>query len=283
VKRAHVEGGTQLGLLLLTVISACTDPPEPAWRLDRPRVLGAEVAPVADSRRASLTPGERVRVDIVTASRALAKEAFPSHALRICPADPNTSIFACRGADLRFDESGSIDPRLTFDAPTAPGPLLVFGIMCSGSSVKVDANTLVGTCDGEGQELAIRIEVGGPANAQPAFDEGSARVGSTALLANDDCQGNTLAADGRKYALSIQLAPGSREDGDDPIVSHLATHGDLERLYSQPDEQGVFRVDWTAPSSLGAPREAARFHFVLRDGRGGTTFLTRSLCLSKGA
>jgi hypothetical protein len=264
-------------------VGACTAPPEPAWRLDRPRVLGAEVAALVEPARASLAPGERVRVDIVTASRALAKEAFSTHALRVCPADPNTSTFACRGPDLRFEESGSRDPSLTFDAPPAPGQLLVFGVMCAGGAARVDPTALAGTCDGEGQELAIRVEVGGPPNARPAFDEGSARVGTTVLVANDDCQGRALPADGRKYTLSIQLAPGSREDGDDPTVSHLATHGDLERLYSTPDVEGAFRVDWTAPSSLGAPREAARFHFVLRDGRGGTTFLTRSVCLSKGA
>jgi hypothetical protein len=162
--------------------------------------------------------------------------------------------------------------------------VIVFGILCVTGAARLDGATLAGSCaEGAGQELAIRIDVGGPRNARPAFDEASARIDATALVERDDCMGGSIRADGGTHALSIRLAPGALEEGDDLVLSQLATHGELDRLYSTPDASGTFRVDWDAPSSIGAERETARFHFVLRDGRGGTTFLTRSVCLSKGA
>lgn len=276
--------------LLVTAIvgfAGCTKAPEPASRLDRPRVLGAEVYAESEPARSSVRAGERVHVDVRTASRVLSRGAFATHGLRVCAVGPDPRADACVGPDLAFVESGDPDAKIVFDAPAGAPDVVVFGIFCAGPAARLVPGALAGSCDGApGQEVAIRVDVGGPPNLRPAFDEASARVDGVALSPDDACASPgaiTLPADGAKHTLFVAAAPSAIEPGDDIVVSHVATHGELDRLYSLPDASRVFSVEWSAPSSLGQARETARFVLVLRDGRGGTTFLTRTVCLSKGA
>ena len=271
--------------------ASCNDPVEPAWRLDRPRVLGARVAPVADPARASVRPGEEIAVELFTASRERPRGAYARFALGACAANPNGAVTACRGPALAdLSGAGANDPTLTLRAPAEPGELLVFGVVCTTGAPVLSplaaGKEVRGACDGgAGQEVAIRVAVGGPDDRQPALGEGAILLDGKPLSADAPCEagGPGIRADGGSHDLVFIGRALGREPGESVIVSHLATHGDLDRLYTAPDGDADGKVVWKAPSSIGQPRETARFHFSVRDGRGGAAFLTRTICIERGA
>jgi len=271
--------------------ASCNDPVEPAWRLDRPRVLGARVTPSSDPARASVQPGEELRVELVTASKERPRGAYARFALTACVADPNGAVTACLGPALA-DLSGAAtaDPSMTLRAPASPGEVLVFGTVCASgtprlSPVVAGADVRASCEGGSGQEVAVRIAVGGPENRQPALAGEALLFDDRAFPLDVGCEAGAVGirADGATHDITLVARGMGREEGESIVVTHLATHGELDRLYSAPDGDSNVKVSWKAPTSLGAARESARFHFAVRDGRGGAAFLVRTVCLEKGA
>jgi hypothetical protein len=64
--------------------------------------------------------------------------------------------------------------------------------------------------------------------------------------------------------------------------SHYVTAGDLERAHTVIDSTSPrpkVKLHWSAPSTVTAGGQLVRFHFVLRDGRGGVDWTTRAVCI----
>lgn len=282
--------------LSLAALAACGEPVEPASRLERPRVLGAITSLPGDPGNAAPAATDSIRLAIVTASRDAASGAFASHVLRVCPSDLGTTDYVCGGPELAFrEDANSRDPALVIDPLGAPGEVVVFGVMCATGTATFDraAREFRGFCDDGSHpaELVARVRVGGPPNRNPALGDDAIRLDGASLGAADrtGCDGSAplrVRADGQKHTLGIVVPPAAIEPGDEPLLSHLATHGKLDRLYSTLDASAApsassASVEWEAPSELGAPRETARFHLVVRDGRGGVAHVAASVCLER--
>jgi len=113
----------------------------------------------------------------------------------------------------------------------------------------------------------------------------------------DGCIANGLplvTADSLEHTIELQLSPMSREayatdDGvqsfERPVAAFHATEGDFTGAYAfftddAPREIAYRARDDRDPSEIPADGRLARFTFVVRDGRGGTTAVTRALCLT---
>ena len=151
------------------------------------------------------------------------------------------------------------------------------------------AGELRGDCDGNvGQEVAVRLDVAGPPNKNPALPFDAVAFDDVPLAGDRGCESPSpfrIPANEREHTLTVAAQNIGAEPEDTLLLSHVATHGNLARLYSTVESSGAgsrFRVKWTAPASIALARETARVHFVLRDGRGGTAFGYRTVCIEKG-
>jgi hypothetical protein len=279
-------------LLASSLANACGDSIEPASTLDRPRVVGAHVFVAEDPTRSSPRAGEHVVVDFFTASRALPRGAYATYALFACPSDPlNHSTTTCVGPQSgSFTGIATSDPTITLAAPSPSGEVMLFGIFCTSgtASFSTDGGESHAQCDGgAGQEVAVRV-ASGVDNLQPSLPADAITLDGAPFPADAPCAGGVPAAmhaDGGSHQIGFATNLLGAEPEDTLVLEHLATHGALDSLYTAPAPGaggGNATVKWTAPTDLEAPRVSARFHFVLRDGRGGTAFLIRTICIEKG-
>jgi hypothetical protein len=239
--------------------------------------------------RATPHENERVIVDFYTASHDAARGAFQSFSLLVCPSDPgNGSTTGCVGPQAGvFSGKGGNDPSLDLLAGSPSGEVMLFGVFCSSGVPRLTTNggESHAQCDGGvGQELSVRLAVGGPDNLQPLLPPEALLLDGAPFPADSSCGDSTppIRADGASHEIGLRTALMGAEPEDVLVMTHLATHGTLDRLYTAPSGKDDASVTWKAPSGLGRTREDARFHFVLRDGRGGTAFLVKNICLEKG-
>ena len=78
------------------------------------------------------------------------------------------------------------------------------------------------------------------------------------------------------HHVELVLGAGAREPGESLQLSHFSTSGLFERHYSfvEPDEAPETSLEWDAPSAGTAVKQ----YLVLRDGRGGVSFASFSVC-----
>jgi hypothetical protein len=273
----------------LALASACSDDLEPASLLDRPRVVGAHVQVVEAPTRSSPHAGEHVLVDFYTASHDVARGAYSTYALLVCPSDANNhSTTSCVGPQAGvFTGTDMQDPAITLAAPAPSGEVMLFGIFCTSgvASLSTDAGESRGSCDGgSGQEVSVRVAIAED-NLEPILTGAALTFDGAPFPSDAPCEAGapTIPADGATHQIGFRTDQLGTEPADAPVMMHLGTHGKLDRLYTEVQPGADAQVSWKAPSDLGSPRESARFHFVLRDGRGGTAFLIRTICLQKGA
>jgi len=260
---------------------------EPAYRLERPRILGARLVVVAEPARASVRPGEAVVLETFTGSREKDRGAFVAAAFTVCPAEDDTIEARCAGA--RFADTavrGAEDPRLPFTIPADfRGKMLAFAMFCQEGDPAIEPTALRGTCSrGAGQEMVLRFEVGGEEHLHPRLGADAIGLDGAPLPERrGGCSdgARVVRADGKSHELTFDVA--GVEAGEEPIVSHVVTYGKLEGLYSNAGADGRFRVGWEIPGDFTEPRIDARIHVVVRDGRGGAAVRVADVCLEKGA
>jgi len=153
-----------------------------------------------------------------------------------------------------------------------------------------------------GEYVVFRIPLEGtapnvaPGFADLVFDEEPWTGDASIDAPSDGCVDSGLPvvpADETEHTIAIRLAAGSREpyasdegtqSTERPIVAFHANEGDFEGAYTffSDDEPRyvVYRArDDRDPSAIPDDGRLARFTFVVRDGRGGTSATTRALCL----
>lgn len=269
----------------LTMSVAC-DEVEPASRLDRPRILGvrAVVEPAAAGGAASSSPrpGERFRVEATTASAASEGNAFGSLAFVACPTDDASTALHCTGPRLLPGTGADV----SFVAPSGGhSSLLLFGMACVDGTATVADGALAGSCNrGVGQEFSLRVDVGQAVNLHPAFRPGAVVFDGAPMDEAGGCDDRPrlVRADGSTHRIVVDGGALGIEEGEEPLLTHLATLGELDGLYSVRDPDLGFRVGWKAPTSVAEARTTVRFHFVVRDGRGGLATSISRICLDKG-
>jgi hypothetical protein len=285
--------------LALLAQSACDDPLSQVEAIDKTRVVGAKVEVAGDATRAAPLPGEDVFVRFLV----VAPDPAPSFAYELAAcvaADSASDLTTCAGEP--FATSASLTPTpdapsIAFVAPpTATGNerLAVLGAICA-SGVGLPAEGAAECDDGSAilrTTLDFSMDDGSHPNTNPtltsvAFD-GDELAAETAASA--DCAELPGFAGGSKHRLGVSVDPSSRDALDraneaDPareslLVSYFVTRGDLDHAFGAIDARDTSSATsaiWTAPA-VSEP-VLARFVVVVRDGRGGSDFAERRLCI----
>jgi len=297
---SRVPAELALGIGLFAT-SACDDPLSQIEAIDKTRVVAAKIEVAGDPTRAAPLPGE----DVVVRFLVLAPDPEPSfaYALTACvAADSASDLTTCAGEPLATAASLSPvadAPSIEFVAPTEPAPderLAVLGNVCaSGTALTGDSAT---SCDDGSAPRATTLDFymddGSHPNTNPALTSVSfdgMELGPETALTTDCAELSAIPAGAIKHRLSVDVDAASRdpierETGADPareslLFSYFVSRGDIDHAWSgleSTDTSNATGAIWTAPPSVDAP-SLARFVIVVRDGRGGSDFTERRLCI----
>jgi hypothetical protein len=178
-----------------------------------------------------------------------------------------------------------------------------------------DLDALDDACVGEGAKaspvmLSVPLQLGDATNHRPAIQEvrldgqgWPEPADATLDMATDTCPEDPSVPhvqvppgteDGIRLALEVTGDSHERftseTTGGEAVtrteslrIQHVVTAGELPRLFSVLDDADdtVAELEWAAPppEDRSSDPQLVRFHFVVTDGRAGTTFTSRALCL----
>lgn len=280
---------TQVALTALGSLFSvgCGEPLKDAQKIEEPRTLAVQI----EAEDGSATPGagEEATARIVFAGTRGPEEV--SVAYRICEAaDSARGVPYCKGP---IYEEGSLDEvdalaEIAFSVPsssTAGTRFAVLGVACLTSAPRLAADPNDWSCEGPETPLAFSFDarVGGEErNKNPDFSELVIDVDGTYVEAESVSKAPSCAAGmpqvkvGTKTAVTIDYGPLVREDGEWLQTSHFATSGEYERQFTilEPDEDPTTEIEWKAGSA-----GASKHYLVVRDGLGGVSFATFSVCV----
>jgi len=238
-------------LVAFLALVACGGAEPKGWLADRPRVLGVRVEP---GQLSWLLTVPRAGWSLATCA--------PPEGRQPSPACPN-------GVAARVE--GTSDDYVVTTPVLAGGEALVLAAFCEEGTPALDPTRFTATC-GRGEALLASVVVkpdatnANPPPPAPLLDGAPAREGPCAW---------TIAPSGRHVVRTTFV---EREPGETLIASHVVTGGTLEHQYAavEPDAPlpAIADLEWTAPASGDVD-----LFVVLRDGRGGASFVRRRLCL----
>ncbi len=270
---------------------ACGDPVKEVDVIAETRVLGARVEVEGEPERASPSPGEAATVRWFVVAPDV--EPALGWALSVCDATSGDSGLPDCAAEpfavASADEPAVGAPSVDFVVPeeTTSPSLAVKGVICPDVGAK-DCNGDVGT--------------------NVSFDFELVGLGSETETVNTNPSLGTLSFDGVEWSDSTdcaelpQVAPKSThritipldEQDRDAVVpefdvdpnretlqlSHFTDHGTFEAAFTVIEADSselVTTAVWKAPSKAPAGG-TARIFIVVRDDRGGTDWVTRTVC-----
>jgi hypothetical protein len=287
----NVKWSGALAAALGWSVVACGDPLKEVDVITETRVLGARVEVVGEPERASPAPGEAVTVRWLV----VAPDVEPALGWRLVACDATSGdngVPDCAAepfAAASADEPVVGAPTLEFVVPesTTAEALAVKGVICPD----------VGAADCDG-------DVG----TNVSLDFGLVGLGGKTETVNTNPSLGVLAFDGEEWsdgsdcAKLPKVAPKSthritilldEEDRDplipeydvDPVretlqISHFTDHGSFEAAFTvvEAESSELERTAvWKAPSKV-PEGGVARIFIVVRDGRGGTDWATRTVC-----
>jgi hypothetical protein len=290
------------GLLLAAFASVgCDEPLSSVELIDKTRVVAARVEVAGDPARAAPLPGESVEVRLLVLSPA--PDPALAFTMRSCVA-VDTRWDAARCGSETLATASSLDPvvgapLLRFDAPadaTGNERLAVFASVCpAGESLPSEEAR---RCSEGGEILDATVDFamddGQHPNSNPTFT--SVLLDGTELPPESattvDCASLTSVPRGSRHTLRVELDELSRdplpaETGADTgreslLVSYFIDQGDLDHAFSSIQSTASIAAGsavWTAPGRVGDVPRLARFVVVARDGRGGSDFVERRVCV----
>lgn len=287
---------------------ACGDPLREAQRVEELRVLGARLTTEDAPLRATPRAGETATVEWLLADPT-ALPPFTKWSLSVCVAeDKSYGVPSCRDEPLAVTEQLDLSdepPVLSFVVPdedTLAGAtrLAAFGVFCEEGELDPPSDIEDAACAGAGvtqrASFDIFIASNGFENDNPDLADADLGFSGTSWSASAgpaDCEAGELpsvSAGSGDHAIVLTLRPSARQsqprrlgsvDFEALQISHFATLGALDRRFSNiapEDDDPTVSISWRAPAQA-SEATLASFYFVVRDGRGGTSWLTRSLCV----
>lgn len=273
-------------LLMLAAPPGCEDPLKPAELVEEPRVLGVRVG--ADGDRASLDVGQSAAFDVLVAGPDGALNARLAYAL--CEAAPTDrgvpscerEAFAAAAVDL---DGTPLAIDVPADLPEG-ARLALLGVACLQGEPALAAEPLDWRCDGGEQPLRLSFDAWTTsaefANQNPDLSSATVTLAGVEVPRGDvrapaSCEpGAFEVAAGATHGVEITLGAGAAEPGEALQISHFSTRGLLERQFSFVSAGGEARVSlgWEAPGV----EVAANHYVVVRDGRGGVSWLGFGVC-----
>lgn len=285
--------------LIVPQLTGCDEDHAGVELIEKTRVLTARVEVAGEPNRASPLPGETVNVRFVV----VAPEPEPELAFRLssCVAiDSASTVPEC--ADAAFASSVELEPQpalpsIEFVTPaelTGSEWLAVRGVICpAGGTLEGEASDACSNGRGQAVSIDFPLDDGRGPNSNPtllgvSLDGAELPVESGT---STDCSAlPQIQAGSKKHPLRVELDPSSRDplpvsDSSDAareslLVSYFITHGLLEHAWgSLPSTSpgNAVTTHWDAPA-VRSP-VLARFVVVARDGRGGSDFTERRVCV----
>jgi hypothetical protein len=275
---------------VLLIGTACEDPLKRAQILEGSRILGVRVASESDD--ASLTPGAGATVEVLAAGPAGPVDA--RLAFEFCEAaNSDRGVPYCA---LEAFTRGVVDTLAVPFAVQLPeqlpaGARLAFlGAACEAGEPALGADPLDWSCSEGAEPLRFSFDA---YTRTPRFSHRNPDLSALALEIGDAeiplddprsapacSEGVPVVAARTVHRVTWSVGAPAREDGDEGAeslqLSHVATAGLFERPLSFIDqvETPSVRLGWEAPE-VGA---AAKLYLVVRDGRGGVSWVSASVC-----
>jgi hypothetical protein len=273
-------------LLSLLLTSACEDPLKHGQRLEEPRVLGARV--VSETGEASLTPGAGATVELLAAGPEGPIDARLAFEFCEAAASDRGVPYCARPA---FAE-GVVDTLSVPIAVSVPedvpvGARLAFlGAACEAGNPVLDGAPLGWSCSADREPLRLSFDA---YTRTQSFGHQNPDLSGLLLeiaggeIPLDDprsppsCSGGVPSVAARaEERVRWHLGESARETGESLQISHFSTAGHFERQQSFVDEleEPEVGLAWETP----AAEVAAKLYLVVRDGRGGVSWATASVC-----
>jgi hypothetical protein len=230
---------------IVLLLAACGEGPGKAWLVDHPRVLGAR------------TEGATVTWLVASAPAQI------GWAYAACPApEGNYTVIRCEGALVSSASGTATGTELvTMDTGALPPKTLVLAAFCADGAATLEPRGFTATCASGAEAILASVETGAaPDNRLPSLPD------------------DAVVLPGCAGPFTLRLDEAMRDPGESLLLAHFVTAGELDRTYStlEANEAAPKTVDvpWTPP----ADARDVKVYFVLRDGRGGTAFATRTIC-----
>lgn len=287
-----------LSFLGLGLLSACGDPSKFGQDIAEPRILGTRLA--SGDGVAELVPGQDAEIELLVAGPTGPIEVRVNY--EVCQAVPTD-----RGVPQCTDVSyaaGTTDasslPRVTVATPDdaeAGSPVGVLGVACRRGDPQLATDPVDWSCSDDGEPLNFSFDSTvsgeGRTNHNPDLVDTYVEVNGDAVLLTPvnesaDCaEGVVRVAPGQSVPVEINLGEAVREAYDDEFqdqdtletiqLSTFSTRGRFERQFTivEPDAAPIALIDWSAPDVEGP----VKAYFVLRDGFGGVSWSSFSLCV----
>lgn len=293
-------------LVALALLPGCIDDLASPAEVDGPRVLALRVSPEGDPAVAWPAPGETARLEWLAVEPDGRSPAL-EWSFDVCVADParvgSDTCAAPPYARVRGGVAAGEAPVTSLDVPAsvaAGGSLLLRGVLCTAGDPTADATGLPRGCTA-GEEAAtawrlpLDVAARADANRHPDLEGVSLDGEPWTAGAEVGCGGEAprVEAGTGSLPLELRVAEGALErfvgaDGEETTerlqVAHHATAGGFDSYFAFVDEDArTSSVRWTPPAAdeLEADELTVGFWLVVLDGRGGTAWLSRSVCVTR--
>lgn len=273
--------------LCVTTLVACGDPLKFGQDLENPRVLGVHV----ESQDGHSWPadGEAARVELLLAGDDGPLEARAAY--QVCLAlETSSGVPLCGETILAkgvTEWASSPTFAFTGETPNDDEPrLAILGVACTSGAPQLTGDPQLWSCSDNSAPLRFSFETTTNSldNENPSLKDSVVLLGDERISfqASDEpatCQDVPEVTVGERVVLNFTLDEDARSDSADELlqISHFAQSGRLERQFTiiDADEEAHFELEFEAPDVAGPIKS----YFVVRDDRGGTSWLSYSLCV----
>lgn len=265
-------------------LCACDEPLARVEYVDHARVLAARVESDDDAALATPLPGGGFATRWLVAAP---EGAVPTSGSLTACVPELTSVGLPRCAEPAFAElqvTPSTEPLAAFTAPGDASAVVVTADFCAGGALEPD-----GVCEPAGAPLAatLRIDLAADGrNLNPSLQDDALTLSNGAWSSDAGCGSGApdLRADGRKVAVRWTSRGGDREPSEALTASVFVTAGKVAHSVAVIESSDVraepsAAFEWELPRRSGAP-ETEWLWLVVRDGRGGSDFVRRGVCLT---
>ncbi len=273
------------------LLIGCGDPLLPEQLIEGPRVLGARGYPASDPSQSTVHADQDYSIEwlVVGPEGPLAVTGMQ----RTCFL-PRTSwgIPSCEGAPFveQRTEPNVSQPTFTtvFDGdPAAEQVMVAEAVFCVEETPTKGRWQNDARCSEGGHPLtAVLTQPTEPDNRRPEFAQATLQFDHEPWP-NAGCESDAprITAHSVEHRISVKFEPAIREtvEGTTETIqlNHAATAGDLQGPLSfiEADQSNLeVELRWTSPKTV-PPDSVVHFYFVVRDGRGGTDFAHRLVCV----
>lgn len=266
--------------------AACGDPIKESQKIEEARVLAVRVEDAEG--HSTVSAGETVVLSLLVAGPA-GPVALRS-SLELCPAiESSRGVPVCATEERqRAELPAATEPRFELEVPDTwePGRTAVRLALCESGTPSLAEDPLDWSCsdgsrvlraswDFELTEPGEEEEHPNLAGLSVQLDDAEASLEDVSL--EPACEQVPSVAVGSRVPVRLAFAEGVREADEVLQVSHFSTRGTFERPTSivDPEEESAVELEFEAGASPGPLKQ----YVVVRDGRGGVSFASWSVCI----